>query len=716
MKKILPFILTILTVLTACGTNLPENPPASDIPSFSNETFTTTAVTAASGDFPEGFPVPEGVTRTFTGDGYLFYYTDIIKGDSRFNEICALNLETLETIDIFATHLNLAVQPGDEYFSDQQFLTKNFTFDHDGWVNIYVLTDYDTDGFHKRWEYRKNIETLQIEELGSMTSEKPFTEYVPENKEVINQWGVVSVKLDIDVPENGTVVNVNSLEDWEAAFSAPPPEEGITLMEQFGNYICYRYEYIKDLGEYNNIISGLGYVDVLTMVKNTIREFSYRDPASFTDEFEAALTSTYPQLIPNGFVMCENVLYYYTYSQWSDENFAKLENHLTETTPGFYMRSIFLYDFETKYIQHGMWQDSAEPFPLTPEFTDPPLKAFEPPLATYDYTDAEYMSAANSAFFGNFAYDEDNVYYKNINDRGSLYRKSRFGVGPGTKLASANVAGNLSRISVWGDEVFFVTNYYDPEYAIGTEGIASIYAVKKDGSSEEPRGILSDVGDCAYIYDGVIYYTGGMSSGEEAMLFSVPLDAGLEGKVKIADFAMYVTIAEGMITYFDGTNVKVYDIAAGEVTFEQEAGVGIDSMFRYDNYIIYHYEYQAESRHYTAIEAIDITTGEVKEIARVLYEHRELVDDGSVIPMSYNIYNGLLMYNVLSHQVGGSYREKMLMGHDFLQWKEAYGVWSESEQPFYQNPPECALFSTPYGLYYYDHDGNLTSLRPFSEP
>jgi hypothetical protein len=524
----------------------------------SGETFkTTTFTTASNGEFEEPafteddiiaevmpIPVPNGTKAEFTDENYTVFYTDITKGDSRLTEIIAYDLKTGEKIDVFAAQTNLAVKPGDEYFSGQQFLTKNFRLDPDGWIYLYMLTDYDTDGFHKRLTYRKNLKTLKIEEQGFELSDTPYAEYTSENgaAEILLPTGVRSIELSIPAPETGENIVIENTADWEKFFGDTLPEEGITLMETFGQYICYRYEYTEAGAKYNFIVSGIGYVDILNMVKYTVNEVRSRDPKSYADPMETVLESNLPSLIPDGFVIYDNELYYYTYRDWSDENWAAWFGDLPADN-GWHMRNMYVYSFDNVTNNFGMWQDSDLPLPLPPVFTDPPFKIFDSPAAGYD----EYF------------YDGEYVYYKNAEEGGNLYKKIPNSDGAGIKLADANVAGLLYSISVYGDEVFYVTNYYDPETATGTDGGGgTAYAVKKDGSSTEPRKVLEGIGDYFYVYDGVIYYTGGIESLNEAQLLSVPLEGG--ETVKIADFAMDIVIVNDQITYFNGETVVIYDI------------------------------------------------------------------------------------------------------------------------------------------------------------
>ncbi|MDR0903148.1 MAG: DUF5050 domain-containing protein [Ruminococcus sp.] len=725
MKKILT-ILAAMLILAGCGAS--KTPAESFTPAETAtaasflaesvpETTTATPTETANGDFPAGFPVPEGVTRTLREDGYLIYYTDITKGDSRLNEIVAVNLETLETIDVYATEVNLAAKPGDENFSGQRFLTKNFRLESDGYVYFYVLTDYDTDGFHKRQTFRKNLKTRGIEEHGFETSDKPYAEYTSGEAETLYQSGVRSVKLDIPVPESGANVVITNTADWERILNAPPPEDGITLMTGFGQYVCYRYE----RKEGNYITSGIGYVDVLKRLKYTIQEIQTRDPKSYTDSMDAMLSSNLPRIIPNTFRYDNGELYYYVYGSYSDENWGDNYPH----DDGYHMRSIMVYNFETTWINLGMWEDSYEtPYSLSPEPPPLPSEIPEKPIETYDFkvSEIEYIAAANSDASGQFAFDEDYIYYKNINDNGNLYKKHFGAEDAGVKLADANEHGYLYGICVYGDEVFFATHYYDTE-PDGTDGHGgpTIYAVKKDGSSAEPKEVLSGAGDDFFIYDGVLYFTGGEYSSYDG-LNSLPYDADsgkpLDGSLRenIAPFAMQMSVADGMITYYDGANINVYDITAGSVAAAiSQDTISIDSMFRFGDYIIYHYEYGAESRLYSVLSAVNFKTREETQIDMKWIERNKEAEGGSYIPASFNLFEGQIYYNTYWDEKDGGYHQKTLQGFSLDEKKVMLGSWDESLIPYRTTKPECALFSCPDGIYSYAPDGNLVKFE-FASP
>jgi hypothetical protein len=520
MRKFLPIILTVL-LLSACNPGLPENTEPLPPETFVNTTLTTAAngereeiANTENDEIGETFPVLDGVIRELTSDDYVVYYTDKTLGNSRLNEIVAYDRKTGEMIDVFASQLNLSVKPSDEYFTGQTFLTDDFYFGEDGLLYLTMLTDYNTDGFHKKLFYSKDLKTLQSAELGSETSDTPYPEYMP--------------------------------------------EKGITKTLQLGNYIIYRYEYTEE-GEryehneegkpYNFIVSGIGYIDTTDMSRHTVMELRNRDPESYTDPMDAGLESNPPELIPDGFAVYDNKLYYYIYSNWSDENWAWLRD--LPADDGWHMRTYYEYNFETLTNNFGMWQDSELPLPLKPEFTDPPSKAFDSPAASYE----------------SYAYDGEYVYYKNADDNGNLYKKIPNSDGAGVKLADANEHGYLYGICVYGDEVFYATHYFDDNTPDGTDGHGgpTVYAVKKDGSSTAPKVVLEGAGDYFYVYDGVFYFTGGEYSkydGLNSLPYDPDSDKPLDGaqRKNIAPFAMDVVIVNDQITYFDGEKVVIYEI------------------------------------------------------------------------------------------------------------------------------------------------------------
>jgi hypothetical protein len=452
------------------------------------------------------------------------------------------------------------------------------------------------------------------------------------------------------------------------------------------------------------------------MTKYTIAEVYNRDPASYTDPMETILESNPPSLIPDGFVIYENELYYYIYSQWSDENWAELRDLPADN--GWHMRTYFVYNFENLYANHGMWQDSAAPLPLTPEFTEPPGKGFDPPPSNVpppDYSgDIEYMAAAHN-MYGLFAVDNENVYYKNLNDNGNLYKKLRDTDDAGVKLADANEHGYLYGISVYGDEVFYATQYFDENTPDGTDGHGgpTVYAVKRDGTSETPTVVLKGAGDDFYIYGGVFYFTGGEYSSYTG-LNSVPYESGKPldtSKItQIDDFAMHMSVADGKITYSDGVNIIVYDIASGKNILTKPLNEinAVDGLFLYGDKVIFHYTYGAESRLYNVLSSIDIKTGEIKDIDSRVFDRNEEINNGSALPVSLSIFEGQIWYNTLQNYKSGGYHARVLNGFLLEWWDDSYGSVEESiALPFGENPPECALFATPDGLYQYGRDGVL---------
>jgi hypothetical protein len=488
---------------------------------------------------------------------------------------------------------------------------------------------------------------------------------------------------------NGEAIKVYNLVEETFSFVAPVTSVGAMIRD--GVYIYYQIDYRTFE---NSWLSETLAINVNTMEKIDISAGQINLNVTPDDEYYSG-----QEYISTGFNVFNFKFYYNVYRDYSDGGFKKRVTYskdmitlqITEELNYYYdapVKDFYGLSSNTLYkTPFGLYEYNRKG-----ELENIGLVMYVPP-ATVISDDTEYMAAANSVFYGQFAFDDTYIYYENLNDNHNLYKKRFDSDDAGVKLADANVYGHIYGICAYGDEVFYVTRYYDPKTATGTDGGGGVaYAVKKDGSSTEPRVVIEGVGDNFYVYDGVIYYTGGISSLNEAQLLSVPLEGGTPEI--IAEFAMYMSIADGLITYHNGKNIFSYDIASKGTAIH--IGIdnvnAIDSMFRYGDYIIYHIN--------NNIAVYDINAGS--------YELLGVVDGVNIImPMSYNIFEGLLNYFTYGDRRDDGFYSKNLYGYNLTEKKYDYEGLEESRAPYYTDPPECAMFSTPNGIYTYGTDGNL---------
>ncbi|MDR0987148.1 MAG: DUF5050 domain-containing protein [Ruminococcus sp.] len=499
--------------------------------------------------------------------------------------------------------------------------------------------------------------------------------------EIYHPSGIKSVQLDIPIPESGANVVIKSTADWEETFGVKPPVEGITLMESFGQYVCYRYEY----REGNNIVTGIGYVDVLTMINYTVRDIVTRDPSTYKDKMEAMLSSNLPEYIPNTFRFDDGKLYFYVYTSWSGENIA--------ADNGYHGRTIFEYDFLSTWTNFGMYEDDPEkPFSLNP--SPPPLPSEVPEIPTEavisygQVADTEYIKAANSAQFGYLAYNEDYVFYRGKD--GNLYRKTYTETETG--LADKGdifieIKGNLRNICVSGEYVYYVEGTGETE--------AAAYKIKIDGGESEK--VLDNVGDYFYVYGETLAYTA--NDGNLYLL--------TDTEKQIDTHAEAVNFTDNEISYIDGENFKVYDISSGQFKLHLKLPVaGVDNMVRYRDKLVYHYRYGVESRTYTGIGFVDLPTGERRDLTMTWTEYNENALGGKLIPAGMNIFDGILYFHQYDDYRGDGYYERNVMGVFLDADSVFYAGQARSDTPIPENFPY--FYGTSHGLYEFNTEYNLS--------
>jgi hypothetical protein len=586
---------------------------------------------------------PSGVIRSISiWNGYIYYITD--SDDDSWN-VYKLSLDGGEPV----LHLN---NVGD-YFSVSD--------------NIQVFTLHDDGLYAERFDGDGGAEKIDNDPVSLVH----FT-----NGEITYFDG-----------EN---IKVYDMRTGDVTFSVSTPE-GLGEMKRVGDIIFLQNSY-QTPG--NSLLSEVSMVDIKTSKTETIAASQINFNVTPDDQYFSG-----QEFIPQSFGFWNGLFYYNVYRDYTGDGFNKRITYSKNLQTLITTEVMNLY-YDNPQTDYGSGTNNTfynAPDGLYEYNPKGEIENIGLPKAVkrIDTFEPEYMAAANSVFYGQFAFDDEYVYYKNINDNNNLYKKAYDSDDAGVKLADSNAGGHIYGICVYGDEVFYVTNYYDPETATGTDGGGSTaYAVKKDGSSKEPLKVLEGIGDYFYIYNGVIYYTGGLPSVNEAQLLKVSVKGGTPEK--IADFAMYMSVAKDIITYSDSENIHFYNIDTGENVIERQIPqpFRIDSIFRYGDYVIFHKTNE--------ISAMNIFTGVIRTYNSVEFDYK--------LPMSFNIYNGDIYYNTYKETITGEITARILTGFAVAEWVEVYSETSTSTVPYRVKTPDCALFATPNGLYEYAPNGELVKV------
>jgi hypothetical protein len=345
-------------------------------------------------------------------------------------------------------------------------------------------------------------------------------------------------------------------------------------------------------------------------------------------------------------------------------------------------------------------------------FYNPPVVTSPNPKTIADAADIEYIKAANNALQGSLAFDENYIYYKNINDNGNLYRKSYEEQGAGLKLADANKNGFLHHICVENGYLYYVTKYYDGTEVDGTDGgkPPKAYAIQLSDIPENADNnelvlsaalIEDDIGDNFYVAEGKVLYSTDPMSGSGALYIR---DMGSDEPVYIDGHAAYATLVNGEVTYSDGENLKIYDVATGTFTLDIPLPAnGIQALIRYKDNVIYNYRNSAG----TGIGCYNITSQE----NTVILDAPDDSESGYV-PPAMNILDNELYFYVYGDYLddvppNGGYYEKYLHKYSFETGNTEYMMYYSSRTvPYDRGLYGCAVYSTEYGLYEYDSDDN----------
>jgi hypothetical protein len=387
-----------------------------------------------------------------------------------------------------------------------------------------------------------------------------------------------------------------------------------------------------------------------------------------------------------------------------------------------------------------------DPVLVSPPERPDPIPAGEPvsaPLAPEyahlldpdpEWTD--YIASVNNTLHGYMAFDPEvpeMLYYRNKNDNNNIYVKTVSDEGQGVKFADANEYGFLHSISADGGYVYFVSNYSAPSGSPGTDGGNPPAAYRLSSASantdEQPAIVVSGIGDNFFAADGKLIYTkssGGSDAGGDTLV----IDYINDGTVKQIDgFAMHVSYANGAVLYDNGNEIKLYDERTDSIALSfPMPKPGINSLFRYGNYIIYTYRHGGTENPGEVVTGVayidmaDMTETVVREVTFMReipegtsLEQFYLEDKQQIIP-SANLSNGKLLFFICEASGEDAltdsnatavdvYDRRTLVAYDFNERSTIDVVRYSSAGPFDVNIPGCIFYSAPGGLYEFIAEG-----------
>jgi hypothetical protein len=133
-----------------------------------------------TGEFTIEYESDRMISGLIRYEDKIIYRAVSAANDRDMTELIILDLGTGEIDSVFAGSLNKTVEPGDEYFSGQSWVTSAFNVNpNDGMLYFSYLTDYDTDGFHKQAIYRRDFNEVGSQEILAETSETPYPKNPP---------------------------------------------------------------------------------------------------------------------------------------------------------------------------------------------------------------------------------------------------------------------------------------------------------------------------------------------------------------------------------------------------------------------------------------------------------------------------------------------------------------------------------------------------------
>jgi hypothetical protein len=366
------------------------------------------------------------------------------------------------------------------------------------------------------------------------------------------------------------------------------------------------------------------------------------------------------------------------------------------------------------------------------EVTEAPI---EPPAA---FSDEDYIKSVNAAMFGNFAFDEEHLYYIWKSESGTAcVMKVPFDESiPDIPVAVGNEYGFLHSLQIKGDELYYVSRYDTENDIEGTEGATSacLYAVKTDGSNwDKPQLVIEGVGDY-YFFDGDnIIYSGDSEHGNGGTFIFNTLTGE---QTEIDAGGAHLSYADGELLYDTGKELGIYDTQAGKTTWSiPTPGTGVQAMVRYENKLIYSYRYSSENtKTLTGIAYYDIDTKEHVTVREAVSDKNipegqsaeEYVTnaDNQWISDGFTIYDGELVfygyeatynpdfdYDMLLREY---FNEATLYSYDFESGKTEITVpKTHSKSAYAVNSPLSALYSTPGGIYTYrDSTDDVIKIYP----
>jgi hypothetical protein len=300
------------------------------------------------------------------------------------------------------------------------------------------------------------------------------------------------------------------------------------------------------------------------------------------------------------------------------------------------------------------------------------------------------------------------------------------------KFADANEYGFMHSISADGSSadggyIYFVSNFSVPSGSPGTDagGMPAAYRLSSAsaGSDEQVATMVSGIGDNFFAADGKLVYTksaGGSDAGGDGLIIE---DLQKTSVKQIDGFAMHVSYANGAVLYDNGNEIKLYDerTDSNALTIPMPKP-GINSLFRFGNYIIYTYRHGGTGipgevvTGVAYIDMADMTETVVREVTflREIPEGTSLeqffLEDRQQIIPSANISNGKLMFFI--YEASGEenfadsavtavdvYDRRTLVAYDFTERSFMDVVRYTAAEPFDVNIPGCIFYSFPGGLY-----------------
>ncbi|MDR0987149.1 MAG: hypothetical protein LBL98_05600 [Ruminococcus sp.] len=312
------------------------------------------------------------------------------------------------------------------------------------------------------------------------------------------------------------------------------------------------------------------------------------------------------------------------------------------------------------------------------------------PFAKREFT-ADYGASSNAALGGLVAFDDKFIYYttdnrihgRSLDDEVSL------------KFELVAETSPIKNICVYGEYVFYAVD-------------GMVKSVRNDGGPG--LNINPSVGSFFYMVDDTIVYT--LPSGNTYIQ-----DVGGADPVNLGKSASFINFANGELTYADGQNIKVYNLAKGEFTFDYASDRMISGLIRYEDKIIYRAVSSANDRDMTELLILDVKTGALDSVFagslnKTVKPGDEYFSGQSWVSSAFNVNpnDEMLYFSYLTDYDTDGFHKRAIYRRDLGEIGSQEVLAEISETPYPKNPPDAAFYSTPDGVFYFNTDGELVKI------